>query len=392
MNNHAKRRSVLVVYTGECSPPIQASSRRTRCIARALRDQSWDVVIYIIQFRSRIHKKNCFYEHGVCFRYTSFFFKNRIVSPVLKIAGVIRYLLELLTFSFINKPSVVYIYSSNIISLVAAEMFSLGKVPIVKEVPEWYPLLPWCSSLQKRYWEKRLFNKVDGVVSISNHLTEKVKQHTKKGCLPILNVPILYEDISIKVIEKRNGSLFWCGSVDGFIDLVIFMLHALELSLQKVNHAIELHIYGKYSEASYRKLMAIAKDLSVDKNLVLKGFVDDSTLYNKMSRASVLLLPLFEDERSRFRFPTKLAEYLRCGVPVVATATGELTNYLIDRKSAFLAKPDDLTSFAECIVCAINNQKEAQDIGRAGMILAREHFYYKSHSERVSDFLKKIIK
>ena len=47
-----------------------------------------------------------------------------------------------------------------------------------------------------------------------------------------------------------------------------------------------------------------------------------------------------DSRQARGGFPTKLGEYLATGKPVCVTKVGEITVYLEDNVSAFLAEPE----------------------------------------------------
>ncbi len=107
-------------------------------------------------------------------------------------------------------------------------------------------------------------------------------------------------------------------------------------------------------------------------------------------RSSVLLAPLHDDIRSEARFPTKIAEYLGSGRPVVTTDVGEISRYLTDGETAFIAPAADVASFARKICEALDHPAKADSIGQAGAQLAASQFDYSMHAGRFDAYLRGI--
>jgi glycosyltransferase involved in cell wall biosynthesis len=118
------------------------------------------------------------------------------------------------------------------------------------------------------------------------------------------------------------------------------------------------------------------------------GFVPRSELLELYRRSSVLLAPLHDDIRSEARFPTKIAEYLGSGRPVVTTSVGEISRYLTDGETAFVAPQADVASFARKICEALDHPARADAVGEEGARLAVSQFDYSVHAERFDAFLR----
>ncbi|MEO7835038.1 MAG: glycosyltransferase family 4 protein, partial [Ginsengibacter sp.] len=98
--------------------------------------------------------------------------------------------------------------------------------------------------------------------------------------------------------------------------------------------------------------------------------------------SDILVLARPDNNQAKAGFPTKLGEYLASGKPVVITDTGEVSRYLSNNISAYLARPDDVKDFAEKILFALSDQN-ASKIGRKGFEIAKENFNYQLYGNQI---------
>jgi len=105
-----------------------------------------------------------------------------------------------------------------------------------------------------------------------------------------------------------------------------------------------------------------------------------------------LLLARPNNIQAKGGFPTKLGEYLASGVPVVITNVGEISQYLTDKKNAYIAEPDNPISFASKIKEALQNYNEAKFIGEKGKEVANNVFSYKVQGRYLIEMIRKIAK
>jgi glycosyltransferase involved in cell wall biosynthesis len=128
-----------------------------------------------------------------------------------------------------------------------------------------------------------------------------------------------------------------------------------------------------------RWLVDLMESGRLDERVEIAGYVTRTDLRERMARADALLIPLFDDIQSRARFPTKLGEYLASGRPVVTSAVGEVSLYVRDGETAFVAAPGDVVSYAGQVCAALTDRERAERIGRAGRELAGRAFDYRRH-------------
>ena len=130
--------------------------------------------------------------------------------------------------------------------------------------------------------------------------------------------------------------------------------------------------------------------LGLGDSVHLPGFLPRHELRRLYSKSRALLAPLLDDEESRARFPTKIAEYLLTGRPVISTALGEVANLLSDGQNAFLAKQATPEALATIILRLVRDPSGADRIGQAGREYALLQLGHVEWGARLSAFLCRV--
>lgn len=88
--------------------------------------------------------------------------------------------------------------------------------------------------------------------------------------------------------------------------------------------------------------------------------------------------------------PTKLFEYLACGIPVVASALPSIRLFYEAGDWGSLADPTDPRDHAAAIGHLLDHADEASSKGRRGRSLVEEHFNWSAESRRLLDFYERM--
>ena len=222
----------------------------------------------------------------------------------------------------------------------------------------------------------------DGVLAISEDLERKAA-----AILPaprkrnVLRHSILV-DVNEAPVERlqpdiiKGPYVLWCGEVGGYFDSVVWLLRCYAIALKRVE-GLKFVLVGPLSDALKQKLLGkIAAAGLTEKQVLVGGYVSRRELWTLYSGAVALLAPLDDSERSRARFPWKIAEYLASGRPVITSSVGEIPRFFTDGVDALVARPDDEEDFVSKIELAAINPALADRIGAAGRELALGEFHY----------------
>lgn len=270
--------------------------------------------------------------------------------------------------------------------LLLKALLKLLGVPVVQEVNEWWP--------GRLEWVKNAANLAlsDGTMAISRHIEERLAGLCSTFRLRhrIARVPVLADagDHGPSSRDAVQSDLppyvLWCGNLEGYLADVRFMLEALRLVLAQGGDCT-LVLVGACSDSARRFLAGQLEQLGLPGDRVrVPGYVTDAELKNLMCSARALLLPLWDDDRSRCRFPNKIGEYLFSERPVITCAMGDVAEVLTDGKSAHVCRPGDVDDFARRICLVLQDPSAAELMSRRGREQAIRWLDWRENAETIS--------
>ncbi len=246
---------------------------------------------------------------------------------------------------------------------------------------------------------KVVFPLTSGFIVISESLKKVVKQ--KVSHPKILKTPILVEDLPNLVREKpkikdNNLYLFHAGSLsvqkDGIIKVFEAFAQAHKILKDKYKVKLNFVITNKKTQPqTWHTIEEILKKYNLEDNLKITGFLSDEQLKDYQENALALLVNKPESFQNKYNFPTKLSSYLISGRPVIVAAKNlELNLFLKHHDNAFVVEPDDVDEMAQAIVYTYENPEMVNQITTNALKVVQEHFYFKSQSHAIGDFIQNL--
>jgi len=261
-------------------------------------------------------------------------------------------------------------------------------LPLVASLVEWRLAFDH-QTLGQRLGDQvfhRWLPRLDGSMVISRWIEQALRDRLHVTH-PILRVPVLvdpddWRDVAPHAAPRPYAVL--CADFDSYPEDARLVIEALAQV-----KSLDLHLIGK-ADTRRGELLALAERCGSASRLVLDDlFISDASLRSRYRGASVLLAPLRDDDRSRARFPSKVADYLLAGRPVVSSAVGEVGAYLRDGESAFLCTPGSASSLAEAVVRAVSHP-EREAIAARGRDVALENFSLTVQGPRIVSWLERL--
>lgn len=283
----------------------------------------------------------------------------------------------------VGRPSLLVYYGHSALSLLVLRLASWARrVPLVVHVVEWpeaHPSRGLAARCNVIAFTALVFRAPDAAIVISSYLEERAGARC-----PTIRVPILV-DVSAwsepPLVPAGTPYVLFCADLDGYRHDALLLVDAVAA----LDASPVLRMVGRASDESAAVILGRATG-RVDVRLERRHVPDDE-LRALYSGAIALLAPLRHDDRSRARFPSKLADYLLAARPVVSTAVGEVANLLEDGVTGYLATGDDVTSFAAALQRALDDPR-ADAVGQAGRERAAEVLDHVVHGERLAVFLR----
>jgi glycosyltransferase involved in cell wall biosynthesis len=397
-----KPQHIVFVLDSNGFPNGMANTQRVKLYSKGLFENGINVTILCVRALERqpienIEVKGCY--HGVQFEYTSgttmranSFIKRRW----LEIRGLLVLFSRIFRLKALGAIDCLYLVDVagklTFLGCIYKLLAALLKIPVIMELNE----RPWSLSDNPNYFEKRIspLMGVTAVVVISSLLKDWVQfeatRISKK--VVVLSIPILVDARESKDpnFQLTNGSpklLF--AAAPQYDETIRFLLESMKIVVQKYP-LCQLIITGVKDSDPAGDWLRYEKKKELQANLDLIGYIPRNDLLSLYRSSNVLLIPLFDDVRSKARFPTKLGEYLISGRPVVTNNVGELTQYLINGWNAFICEPGDPKVYADLIIKTLDDPIRANTIGQNGKEAAKQYFHYALWGRPLADLITEV--
>lgn len=129
------------------------------------------------------------------------------------------------------------------------------------------------------------------------------------------------------------------------------------------------------------ELERLCKRLGIEKNVTFVGFVGDTfkkAIYYKSS--DVLVLPSFSE-----CFPIVNLEAMACGIPIVASKIGGISDAVKDGENGLLVPSRDSNTLAEAIIYLLENKDVREKMGKNGRKKIEDYSW-----KRIADMTEKV--
>ena len=146
---------------------------------------------------------------------------------------------------------------------------------------------------------------------------------------------------------------------------------------------IKLLIAGKASFDDYDDVPLLIRDLGLGSSVAFPGWLGTEDVISAMSACDILTIPRIRHIANEAGSPTKLAEYLSVGKPVVAAAVGDIPIYLQDGVDALLVEPGNVDSLVDALELLVDNGKLRVALANSGRRTAGEIFDYRKAASRI---------
>jgi len=129
------------------------------------------------------------------------------------------------------------------------------------------------------------------------------------------------------------------------------------------------------------------KELGIDANIKLTGFVPDRLLPVYYDAADYFILPSASGEG----LPLVLLEAMACGLPVIATTVGGTPEIIKHMKNGVLVPPRNPEAMAETMAKLLSEERLGATIGEEARRIVEDRFTWEKNLHQLQDIYKKVI-
>lgn len=173
-----------------------------------------------------------------------------------------------------------------------------------------------------------------------------------------------------------------------FFEFSQAQLHQLFAGISQAVAEVRFLVVGKGRFGEDEQLQAAAKEFGFAANLVQAGWVAPAHLGDYLAAADLAIYPFANTLLNRCKCPAKLTEILRAGVPVVADAVGQITEYLRPDEGGILCTPGHVDEMVAGVLDLIATPEKRKQMGQAGRAYLLENFNWRDAAMRLRDFYR----
>lgn len=240
--------------------------------------------------------------------------------------------------------------------------------------------------------ERRIFNKVDTIVTVSSFLKKHIENMgIDSGKIYVAPNAVNIEEFNpnIKGIEIRNRFKLNGKTVLGFVghfswwDNLEFLVNTFsEIIREKTN--LHLMLVGDGSDRNKLEYETIKKGMGG--NITFTGRVDRQLIPNFIAATDVCVIP----HSNPFGSPIVLFEYMAMEKPVVAPKLGPIEDVIIDNVNGLLFELKNKCSFKRCLLDLINDEQKRRRLGKEARNIVLSKHLWKHNAERIIQIYSRV--
>lgn len=228
---------------------------------------------------------------------------------------------------------------------------------------------------------KKIIDNKWKVIAISKYLQNFYK---KKG-IGTVRIPAIMDtnEFKIKEVNEYANTIFLYAGSPAKKDSLSMMIESLKLLDNNILNQIEFRVIGVTKD----KMLEIVSD--IPKQVVFYGRISREQVLEELRIAD--FATLLRDPLERFTkagFPSKVAESLAAGTPMITNLTSDLSDYLVNEKNAIIVKNYSLKAFANAISRAtILDKKKHKEMTKNARETAVKYFDYRVYESSISQLI-----
>ncbi len=285
---------------------------------------------------------------------------------------------------FISFDSLLYLYA--FVPFIAS--MGIRCIFIADEFPE--PIRQLKTDLPKwqynayRFIFKRINKRVLMTKALQDFYDKKVSSKPTFIMSSIIEASRFRGEVSRESLD--NPFLCYMGNMQLAKDDVLTIIKAFRIVAEDFP-SLELRLYGTPNNKDRRIIEDLITKLNLNERARIMGRIDYDEVPVVLSQATLLVTAQPNTKRAEGGFPTKMAEYMMSGTPMLVTDVGEIHLYVSDGVNTFMVLPESPELYADKIRFILENPEAAGKIANNALSYAKEHFDSKNVTKGLMRFL-----
>lgn len=191
----------------------------------------------------------------------------------------------------------------------------------------------------------------DKVVVVNKEIESIYKKYIGEK---VISIPNFIDEVSPKKSKLTDKNIIAVGRLSkekGFLDLIDIMSLVVNIDSE-----VTLTLIGDGIEKE--KIIKKIKELSLEKNIILTGYLNQYEIEEKMQRSSIYAMTSISES-----FGLVILEAMNIGLPVIGFDSSSGARELI-KDTGILIPNRNKEAFRDAILSLLENKKELQELGK----------------------------
>ena len=242
------------------------------------------------------------------------------------------------------------------------------------------------------YWfERKCYKASAFIITLSPGMTQnisrrfgitKVDDVTNAANIELFSTPVPFSSILV----KPKSYAIYTGNI-GMVNNSYWLFEAAKILKSKGRQDIVILLIG---EGQQREELVEKANTEEVENFKRLGLMPKYDLVAYIQQAFVSLVPLKGTPVLDTSSPNKFFESLAAGVPVIQNTQGWMKDFLEHHRVGYTLDPNDPDQLANKLIWMKDNPEEAGEMGRAGLVIAKQFFDKDYLANKMLNILKRV--
>jgi len=290
-----------------------------------------------------------------------------------------------------NRPNIVHIHSSFGSSFYRKLPFVYlsfwFKIPIINHIhgadfDEFYI----SASKRKKEKIKRVYNKCDYLIALSDEWKERLSQIVPKEHIVIIeNYSTIHKDaLEDRLKRNVNNKVLFLGEIGerkGCFDIP----SVVELVVRSIPD-VQFILAGSGSEEDENKVKTLLREKKVDQNVSFPGWVRDEEKDKLLRESDLFFLPSYNEG-----MPMSVLDAMGYGLPVLSTNVGGIPKIVLNDENGFCFNPGDIELMSKAIIDILHSEENRCKFSEMSVKLVELKLSLGKHINKMENLYSELV-
>lgn len=236
-----------------------------------------------------------------------------------------------------------------------------------------------------RIYERICYSNCDRITTTTEEIKKEIVDMYDISKKKIMVLPNGVDTKLFQPSTIKKNRIIYTGNIGHAQDL-----EKVILAVKRVNekHPVEFYLVGDGD--SKNDLIKFVEKEGVKNIIVFLGPLDREKMPVFIAESMIGVAPLKNLSSLKYAIPTKVYEYMACGIPFIGTGAGEIEQLIKASGAGVLAK-NTVESIYEHMIHLLENEELMKKMGKQGKEFVKKYYDRKNIAEKLLDDIKNVI-